>query len=889
MPTSTTNPRLAPLGYTGKAGRYDECVDAAGRLRAPWADFFSLLGTHPATALRVANDTAHRAIVEQDVSMNVYRGEQTGTQLWPFDVLPLLIAHEEWQTISRGLSQRARLFDAILRDLYGDQRLLRDGLLPAALVMANPHFLRACAGLGRPDQVMLHTYAVDVARSPDGGWWVLEDRLDAPSGLGYSLQNRLIARQALTDVFRRAPVRRLRQYFDDYRNSVEQRSPNGEDPRVVLLSPGPANETYHEQVYLSRYLGYSLVEGEDLTTRDRQVFLRTVGGLRRVDVVLRRLDSEFIDPLELDAQSLLGVPGLVNSLHAGEVGMSNLPGARALESPALLAFLQPLCRHVLGEDLIMPSAATWWCGQDAPRDYVQRHLEELVIKPVFRTRDAAPTRYGAWMSKAARTALAARIAAEPWAWCGQERVYPSTTPGWHDGALRPMPFITRLYVVRKGDDYTLMPGGLTRGNPQGKDLIVSLQQGSVSKDTWVLHPGPSEPPPLLLSSRPGETLRQPDAMPSRMANNLFWLGRYLERSSQLARKLGKIDALLRDEIALLDPTVPGDVLSALYRAQEAVRPADRPLDEQVRQIQQIAEDPAQPASLAANVSRLVRLLEQLKISLPHEGAPLLRQLRQRRVAADEAACAWLHQQLAALESLTSDAMPRDLGWRFLDLGRWIERGQQLCQLLPALLPADLAAAPTEFRLQSLLHLADSLFTYRSLYHGQIDGAGTLDWLLQSPQNPRGFRFVADKINRQLRHLPTEPAPHAVSALRALAAQLSGDPRLGNPGRLAADPTLTAGLLHDLRAGLIEMNAQLTVIYFSHTAHLSGHADLPHSAPDGLPACRRGQRGVAGAPAAAPPGGGAGMPGFPARDPARPLRSAGTPRLLRQRPALLLDQ
>jgi len=802
-------------GYTGKGSRYDECVDAAGHLRPAWAQFFNLLSGNQAAALQAATEAGHRAIIEQDVSMNVYRGEQAGSQLWPLDVLPMLIAADEWQTLTSGLRQRAHLFNELLLDLYGPQKLLRGGLLPAAVAMHNPHFLRPCTGLGKVNPVCLHTFAVDVARSSDGRWWVIEDRLDAPSGLGYSLQNRIITRQALPDVFHRAPVQRLYQFFHDYRASLEKLAPTSADPRIVLLSPGAANETYFEQAYLSNYLGYTLVEGEDLTTRNRKVFLRTVGGLQQVDVVLRRLDSDFCDPLELDSSSLLGVPGLIHAAHSGSVALANQPGCRALETPALLAFLQPLCRHVLGEDLLLPNAATWWCGQDKPRDYVLENLANLVLKPTFRTRDSAPPRYGAWMGKASRAELAADIRTNPGAWCAQERVFHSTTPGWHEGKLRPMPFITRLYVTWHDGDYTVMPGGLTRCNPRGEDMIVSLQQGSVSKDTWVLHEGEPASPPALVTSRAAETLRHPSATPSRTANNFFWLGRYLERAGALARRLEKLDALLRDEIALLDPTVPRDTLALIFRMQDLPAEPDRPLDQLAAQARKAADDATRPSSLAANVANLVRLLEALKARLPHEAWQMIRHLRQRRKAGDTVACAWLRQHLTALEGLTLETMPHDTGWHFLQLGRRLERAGQLLGLVQALLPATADKAPTEFRLQTLLHLADALFTYRHAYHGAVDTTALLDWLIVSADNPRSLRYQADQINHHLGLLPAELAPRAVAALRLQSLRVLGEIRLADSARLATHPEEAMQLFRDQQNHLGRVSDELNQVYFSH--------------------------------------------------------------------------
>ncbi len=815
MPTSTHPARPAPLGYTGKANRYDECVDAAGRLRAPWAGFFDHLGADPATKLNAATDACHRAIIEQDVSMNVYLGEHSGAQPWPLDAVPMLISPAEWAKITRGLRQRAHLLNELLNDLYGPQKFLRAGLLPATLGMANPHFLRACAGLGKPDGIFLHSYAADLARSPDGQWWVIEDRLDAPSGLGYSLQNRIIARQALPDIFHRAPVDRLFQFFRDYRSSLEALSPHREPPRITLLSPGPANETYFEQAYLARYLGYTLTEGEDLITRDRQVYLRTVGGLKRTDVIIRRVDSDFCDPLELGAGSLLGVPGLVQAAHGGQVALANQLGARALETPALLAFLQPLCRHVLGEELLLPSAATWWGGQPGPLQYILDHLPDLVVKPVFRTPYALPPRYGARMGKAARAAMADEIRARPWAWCGQERVYHGTTPGWHEGTLRPMPFITRFFLARHEGDYTVMPGGLTRCNAKGEDMIVSLQQGSISKDTWVLHEGPARATPALPPARSTEALRHPAATPSSMADNFFWLGRYLERCNQLVRQLEKTGPLLRDEIAILDPGTAADALRLVLGAQEAPVPAGATAEQQVALLRQVSADRSLPASLASNLDYLGNLLDRIKVRLPTEAWQMLRQMRRRPALLDTAACVALRQQLTAFEGLTAEAMPRDTAWRFLDLGRRIERGSQLLALLRILLhPAD-GSPPTEFRLQTLLHLANCLSTYRSVFHGSLTTAAALDWLFHSPENPRGLHFQLDHINRHLANLPEDLAPQAVAGLRSAAVLMLGDAHYTRLDELAGDPAGANRIFETLRQGLAELSDRLTQIYFSH--------------------------------------------------------------------------
>lgn len=804
-------------GYVRRPDRYDECRAEDGSLRPHWAEFFRLLGPDPMNALRHATEACARAVIEQDVSMNIYSGERSGVQPWPLDAIPQLVSALDWSVLSAGLRQRAHLYNQLLGDLYGPQKLLRGGQLPAILAMANPRFLRPCVGLGKRDGVFLHTYAVDIARSPDGQWWVLQDRLDSPSGLGYSLQNRTIARRVLPQVFHRAPIHRLYEFFRDFRLSVQELTTNRGtgDPRVVFLTPGPANETYFEQAYLARYLGYPLVEGADLTTRDRQVFLRTVGGLKRVDAIVRRVDSAFCDPLELHAHSLLGVPGLVHVAQGGRVAITNQLGSAALESPALLAFLAPLCRTVLGEDLRLPGVATWWCGQKKAREYVLKNLASLVVKPTFRERGASTTRYGPLLNDQERSAIAASIAARPWAHCGQERVLLGTTPGWRDGTLQPVPFVMRLFVAWQNGDYRVMPGGLTRFSTGGEDAIVSLQQGSMTKDTWVLSDAPVDDSRISLSIFP-DSHHRTTATPSRLADNLFWLGRYLNRTAQIARLLNKLDPLLRDEVAALDPGVTTHVIGTLLAAQDIEEPEEATPDELVAHIRLSADDTSEPGSLASNLAQLIRNLEQVKLRFPPDAWRILRRLRSISNTAHPQLASDLSEELSALEALAMDMLAHDTGWHFLTLGRRIERALQLVFTTSRLLGT---VRPTEFRLQTALHFSDSLFTYRSIHPGGFQPATVLTWLLGAVENPRSLRYQADHISEHLAALPDELAPRAVAALRGTAFRLVSQVRLLDANVLASSPEQAAAFFEDASATLADLSNQLALIYFS-------HADLP---------------------------------------------------------------
>jgi uncharacterized circularly permuted ATP-grasp superfamily protein/uncharacterized alpha-E superfamily protein len=813
-PSTAPAPVADPFpGYIPSAGRYDEYRAPDGSVRPHWAEFFRLLGTHAPATLRAAHAACQRSIIEQDVSMNVYDGQRSGAQIWPLDVVPLLVAADDWAILSAGLRQRAHLLNDLLRDLYGPQKLLRSASLPAALALANPEFLRPCVGLGRPNDVMLHTYAVDLARSPDGRWWVLRDRLDAPSGLGYSLQNRILTRQALPQVFRSAPVERLYEFLRGFRVSLEQlaRVRPGEEPRVVFLTPGPANEAYFEHAHLARYLGFPLVEGADLTTRDAQVFLRTVGGLRRVDAIVRRVDSAFCDPLELHGHSLLGVPGLVHSAHHQRVALANQLGGGALETTALLAFLDPLCREVLGEKLALPSVATWWCGHAQARDYVLENLDTLVVKPTFRSTHLSTTRFSSFLSRAERDALAADIRARPWAFCGQERVHLGSTPAWVKGALRPTPYIFRAFVTWQDGDYRVMPGGLTRFHPAGDDAIVTLQHGGLTKDTWVLHAGTPTPPPPVGAL--ADLIHRPNDTPSRLADNLFWLGRYLERTARLTRLLEKLEPVRRDEIAALDPAVADAAVRLLLEMQGATIPPKASGEQLDALLDDTIDDPKLWGSLASNLANLIRNLDQAKVRLPPDAWRSLRHLRAALDSPELPAPADLIPHLTALKTVANESVAHDTAWRFLMLGRHLERGQQLLFLTRHLLGRT---APTEFRLQMLLHFADSLFSYRTIYPGPFQFSSVLTWLFAAPENPRGLRWIAERLNEHLLVLPEDLSPRAVAGLGASAVRLVSRVRHLDATALAASPAQITAFLTETSSLLAELSDRLTQVYFIHT-------------------------------------------------------------------------
>ncbi|MBX3733908.1 MAG: circularly permuted type 2 ATP-grasp protein [Verrucomicrobiae bacterium] len=809
-------------------------IEASGAIRPHYRAMLRELQRLGPAELRRRSDTGRRIIHEQGVTYNVYGDPRGMERPWELDPIPLLIAPEEWHRLERALIQRATLIDRILADCYGPQDLIRSGWLPPALVFGQPDFLRPAHAARPIEDTYLHFYAADLARSPDGQWWVVSDRTQIPTGTGYTLANRLVTSRILPEAFREAPVQRLAAFFREVQSALSRLGTRRtDDPRVVLLTPGPYNETYFEQAYLARYLGYALVEGQDLTVRDDRVFLKTLSGLEPVDVLLRRVDDEFCDPLELRNDSILGVPGLLEALRAGNVTVANALGSGLLQSPAFMAFLPGLCRHLLSEELRMPSVATWWCGQKAGETYVLDHLEELFIKPAFRshlkgTQPDQPMTAEAW------EALRERIRFQPHLWVAQERVKLSRAPSWTGSVVAPRPVGLRVYVVATAAGYRVMPGGLARLAPEPGGRFISMQRGGASKDTWVLSDAPVEEVSLLHREGGGVELRRVgNNLPSRMADNFFWLGRYSERADATGR-------LLRSTLLRFNPESTGSalplitpLLDTLERQgqlpQAAAEPARRQNSEALEaELLAAIFNPQQPGSLRAIADQLERLgmlvrdrtsndlwrvVSQLndKLALPASSPPML--------AGD--AIALLSQTLLHLASfygIARENMTRAQAWRFLDMGQRIERAAFLGTFLDAALQSPEADNPSV--LEAVLEVADSTLTYRSRYNLLPEMAAVYDLVLLDDTNPRSLLFQLIQLEQHFARLPREretalPSPaHRILIGMASAVRLL-DPRDLKPDAGAWDDTDTGRTLRRIRGELPELSDALSASYFAH--------------------------------------------------------------------------
>lgn len=844
--------------YARRTGRYDELLAPGGQLRPHWRPLVEALDASTPEQMRARQAFVTERIRENGTTYNVYADPLGKDRPWTLDPLPLILSADEWAHVEHAVAQRARLLGHVLGDLYGPQHLIRSGALPPALVYGHNGFLWPCQGTVPPSGHFLHLYAADLARSPDGTWWVIADRTQGPSGAGYALENRLIVSRLFPDLFRDQRVLHLADFFRHLQDSLARWAPvdPGESPFVVLLTPGPYNETYFEQSYLSRYLGFPMVEGQDLTVRGNTVYLKTLVGLKRVHAILRRLDDDYADPLELRGDSSLGVPGLVEAARAGRVLVANALGSGVLESAGLLAFLPKLAERVLGEPLAMPAVATWWCGEAPALDYVIEHLSELVIKPAYPSQRMEPV-FGSELDDDARAHWAERLRQRPHAYVGQELVKLSQAPVLSgqgapslDRRLLARAIGLRVFAVATPEGWRVMPGGLTRVAGRGDVDILSMQRGGSSKDTWVLSEAPVSQFSLLkgeLGSR--DIVRAGPEIASRTAENLYWLGRYAERVENSARLLRLACERLNAEGERAAPAPargtpdpvdrgPGRLASALAYCEIVglLPPTGKPV---AQRLLEGVHDESLSGSLANTLRRTVWAATQVRdrLSLDHwHSLNRLHDILRRPRAqggpsrSDVAGLTSILDRLLlgciSLSGFAMDDMVRDTGWRFLILGRRLERLKARASIVAGFLDRG-QGAPAG--IEDLLQIADCAETYRQRYLRTPDILPTLDLVVLDPDNPHSVAFQGEMLLRYIESLRREFAlpdnefcKHFSEALAAVQRFSLRDLEPGRRGetRAAAGDDRRADLaslllaLHE-RAG--ELSDRITARYFAHVA------------------------------------------------------------------------
>lgn len=811
-----------------EAGHYDELRGADGHLRDTWRAFAEHLDA-PLDDLSRRQSLLARQIQEDGITYNVYNAQGGPSRPWSLEPLPLIISSQDWQDLAQGISQRARLLNGVLEDIYGEQTVLKQALLPSALVLGHPSYLRALQGVKPVGGVYLHVVAFDLVRGPDGAWWVVSQRTQAPSGLGYVMQNRLSVSRLFPDAYRAMNVQHL---ASGYRRLVDTLTglaascAQGESPRLALLTPGPYNETYFEHSYLARYLGLPLVEGGDLVVRDEGLYLKTVQGLEPIHGLLRRLDDDFCDPLELRSDSTLGIPGLMQAVRAGKVVLANALGTGFLESPAVHGFLPALSRKLLGEELKLPSLPTWWCGEAAAWRDVRDELDEQVIRPSYpyagtpgfgspNLRQSFDAVIGRTLTAAALKGWRERIDREPAAYTVQSFVPYAQAPLWSGGGLSMRGASLRVYALSDGQGgWQVLPGGMTRIATRDAGP-VSMQLGGSSLDTWVLTDEQVDTFSMLPASvKLDELVQRQRPVASRTGENLFWMGRYTERTEQQLRLVQNLVGLQSGDDEPDDAIAA--TLSDLALTNGLVPPGTPSLVKSPRVFERAALDALadQAAkqgaySLAFNLGALDRSAQVLRERLSPEHARLLRALggdfqqrlsqaivplseaeaeaeeeereREQEEGDDDDALAHkdkgersppsglhslvqahealehLGMQLAAVTGAQTDRMTRDPGWRLLTVGRLIERLTGYAAILKAFWVHDALVHPQGF--DQALDLFDSAITFRARFQRRLEVPALLALLVLDETNPRALACVLRRLRTELVKLPTRGASH----------------------------------------------------------------------------------------------------------------------------------
>jgi uncharacterized circularly permuted ATP-grasp superfamily protein/uncharacterized alpha-E superfamily protein len=740
--------------YRPLPGIVDEMVQADGGVRAHWQAFLGALGLLGVEEINRRFAAADRYLRDSGVFYRVYEDPAGAERPWPLSHLPLIIDATEWKALKAGLIKRADLLERVLADAYGPAQLVRHGLLPAALVAGNPEFLRPLVGVAPPGGAFLQSYAVDVGRGADGCWWVLGDRTQAPSGAGYGLENRLALQRAIPDLYRALKVERLAPFFQAFQAQLSAFN-RQDDSRVCLLTPGPMNETYFEHAYVARYLGLLLVEGEDLTVREDGVFIRTVSGLKRAEVLLRRLDADYADPLELNARSRLGVVGLVQAVRDGKVVIANALGAGLVEARAMLAFLPALARVVLGADLAIPNVATWWLGQADAGAAMLEKLDGMVIAPAFvePLPDIGAGTLGASLDPDQHRRIAQSIADRGVDFVAQEAVTLSTMPVWRDGRLEPRPFVLRLFLARGGDGWIVMPGGFVRIADDVDARAVNLQSGGRTADAWVLAEGPVAETTLLPAAEHITIRRATGSLPSRAAANLFWVGRYVERAEATLRLVRALINRITDVSARTPITARITALLGVWGAGPNEIPHAKAT--------LFARAALARGDLEGSLPRLARAARQAASAIRDRVSPDAWSALFDRVESSL-------RIVSSFSGLAQENMTRLSGWRFLELGRRIERAIATCRFVRQF--GD--ASGPEGALDVLLELCDSQITYRQRYVMIAARAPVIDLVALDPKNPRSVAHQFDDIEAHLAELPKRNAEGRLSPPQQIAAAIA---------------------------------------------------------------------------------------------------------------------
>ncbi|MBK5968342.1 MULTISPECIES: circularly permuted type 2 ATP-grasp protein [Thiorhodovibrio] len=853
VPSDENEPPALLDHYLPLPSSFDEMRAGDGSLRPHWQYLLESLRTLGPDNIAARSREARRLVRDNGVTYNIYGDPRGMSRPWELDPIPLLVRGEEWAELERGLIQRAELLNLILLDLHGPRQLVRKGLVPPELIDGFSGYLLPCVGTQVAENQPLVLYGADLTRDGEGRWHVLGDRAQSPSGAGYALENRVVLSRVLPSLFRDSHVHRLAGFFRAVRRALARLAPREPDEaRIALMTPGPSNEAYFEHAYLANYLGYSLVQGGDLSVRDGALWLRTLGRLERIDALIRRVDDVWCDSLELREDSLLGVPGLLAAVRAGNLTVANALGSGVLEHPGLFGLLPGLCQHLLGEELLLPQTGTWWCGEPDNLERAIADLDRFTIKQTGGPIGGATGNIGGtktWLPQQLaapeRDALIAAMRATPALFVAQDMVKPSTTPAYIDGRLQPRPFVLRSFLVADQEGYVVMPGGLSRVALNQSTPIVSHQLGGLGKDTWVLATEPERQETLIIAGeRASPAIVHESEVSSRVADNLFWIGRYAERAEGLVRLLRVTLIKLGDRFIFQPEPNQSTCLRLLLQAltcQSQTYPgfvgegAEERLAEPTEEMISLITDAERAGGLPQTLQALGTAAWSVRDRLSNDTWRVVNAVEKSRTALTK------HQpqglsgvldvldplvtSLVAFAALTNENMNHNEGWHFLEAGRRIERGSDIAALLRATL-VPVAGEPDEtLTIEAVLGVTDSLITYRRRYRSGTRVGALLDLVFQDETNPRSLAFQLAKLQRLVYEMPrTQNQPQRSQAEKFIM-RIVTDLRLaeldllsqssvteeGEPPRREALDTMLSGI----EDGLANLSDALTAQYFRH--------------------------------------------------------------------------
>ncbi len=780
-------------GYQRDPNGFDELIGPDGARRAAWLPFLEKLQSIGPDGRAAIARTTEQKLLESGIAFNVHADPDDRQAAWRLDLLPVILDATAWQALESGLIQRARLIEAALQDLYGPQRLLRSGVLPPSLIFGNPEYLHACAGWPEPPKRYLHLYACDVARDPDGGWRVLADQVDAPAGNGWLLASRVALSQGLGELYLESGVRRVASFYRRLQAGL-QAAASGDDGRIVVLSSGPSDPGYFSHAYLARYLGYALVEPADLTERDGQLYLKTLEGLQRVDLAIRKIGGRFADPLNLPNRAGGGTAGLVQAARLGRTVLANGLGSGVLQNRALAAFSGALAETLLGEPAILREAEALWLGDASAQ---QRVLEEADWRVSLVTARHDPGFIGDRIDPlpmlADDDARRRFLAREGHLWLAERPSPLPTTPSFDGRGLQPVHWAMRVFVAVDDEGCHVLPGGLVRQSAEA--AAVGLPNGHGSKDLWVLRaPGDGSTPSILTRRFAQVHLRRTGRdLLSRTAENLFWLGRYTERAETVLRVLrAALNRLIEDGGPDRQPALLETLLAVHIAIDQTTAGNHR--QRIATALERLMHDPAPVYGMRSSLDGCRRNATLARGVLSQDGWRILNNLfndrRWRKSQRPVMAMAPIDvvndgiHHLVAFAGTAAENMTRNYAWRFLDIGKRLERALQMADLTAALTHKRSTEVEESLALTALLEIGDSYMTYRSRYAVTPMAVPVLDLLILDESNPRSLAYQLVALEAHLAALPQD-GPYRSPSLRKVLGLLT-EVRLADPDRLAED-------------------------------------------------------------------------------------------------------